>query len=312
MNELIAHLWQSLLNIFGIGHFTAAGLAVWAVGMVLTMAWLIGANKGVRKAVGVIGGPAITLATMGLGITLIYGFVSILLTLASNLLIGAVANIPLIGTTLARICSWLIAGVLKVVLLISIGWYLLKNLSRVSETMIHSITQPMQKGHDKLHLFAGAATIALLINHPSFNSGAYFVPMVLSSVFGLYTLIKIRPKWSQIMRQVEVGHVVEFGTLAYGRKAKTEEDAQLLREAEIEIEKYLSGEAFAEEIERKCAVRKRITEQLELFNRQAPPSKEDEAVSARLAQLQAEMDAAEEEAEAQAETDEEERRTHLH
>jgi len=288
MENLVTHMGSSLARIFGFGHMSGTGLAVWAVGMVMTMTWLIGLNQRTRRATGILGGPAFALLTLVTTVGVVFAITSMIFGVAAGLVTSSFGSIPLIGQALTQIFSSVLATLVKVFLAIFLGLHVLKNMNHLSQT----VTRPFQHGYNKTHLVAGAVGLSMVINHPSISQANYFIPTILSCLLGIYTLAVVRPKWSEIKWNTEKKYVVEFGELPNGRKAKTKEDERLLREAYAEIEAYLSGDALRDEIEQKCATKKRIAAQLNLFDQKAQVRVEDEAaVSAKLAQLEAETEA---------------------
>lgn len=305
-----------LHSVFGqlipVGQMTGTAAMIWAIGTFMTLVWSIGLNQKSRQVTGVLGGPAIALGTLMMGISIVFGVSSMLVQMLVGLLTSSLASIPLIGGFLSHVVSNLVSSVATLVLCIGIGLYVLRNAERLGGAFFYTIARPFQRGYNKFHLLAGALGLGLVINHPSISAANYFIPTILTVLLGFYTLGVVRPKWSEIKWNTEKRYVAEFGELPNGRKAENEEDARLLREAMVDVEKLLSGEALAEEIEKKCGVRKRIAEQLDLFEaaKQQASRVEDEAVAAKLNRLQAELDA---EAEAEAEREAEEaQQKHLH
>lgn len=344
--ELMANIINRLAELFFPMQYGAWGLIAYAVCTILMMVGFIGLNKRLRQGVGKFGGLSISLLLAALGVGLTIGLVK-LSGLGADMIAEGLGQIPHIGAYLAKISHWIIGAFASIVILIVMGVSILKGagalqmrISLLRNRVRDNLRRPNQKGHNTSHVLAGAFGFAAVLCHPIVNQALYFFPGMLGCLLGLYTLVFVRPKWSDIKQELHKGHAVEFGTLPYEREIENEDDRemmeealeeldrkilldiyakkldkkrkleaeerrQLLEEGMEEAEATLNGGDLAERIKKQYAKRQRIAEDIEVYDSEHATDEE----RAKLAELEAQVEA-DAEAEAEEEADEPRARRH--
>jgi len=204
MESLLNGTLNILLMFLGIGKIIAEwDEKPWMVILVfffitMTITWMVKLTPKIAAGAGRhLGGYAIGMGKMMLGVLVTIWAANFLISLAATSIGSVLGQIPLIGSILVTGWSWVVGSITGIILAIMIVVYIYSNFKSLVMKAMGTVDEAKEDWRDAngcngetkwLYVIAVVFPVAAMINHPEINEPLWFAPSIVSLLLGMATL----------------------------------------------------------------------------------------------------------------------------